>query len=832
MAPAAAGSLRLTLAFFFLLCALAAVAVGDPVAVRLSVVDEADQPIAQAVVEIRRQEQVLASASTEAGGSASLTIPSPGSCVLNVSKKGYISTQTALEVGAGVEEIHVVLTKAALSQQRIEVEGTISNPVTDTAGSRTTLTPAQAANTPFRPPTLADALPLIPGIVRAPDGSVSIAGLGEKHSALLVNSVNVTDPATGEFGLSVPIDSVETISVAEMPYLAQYGRFTAGVVTAETRRGGEKWDFSLNDPLPDFRIRSAHLEGLKDASPRLNLSGPLIPDRLYFLEGAEYLLYKQEVYTLPFPQNQTTSSAINSFTQLDAIVSPNQTLTASFHFAPHSLQYAGLDYFNPQPVTPDASFHESTGTITDRLAIAGGVLQSTLAMTQVSSGIDPRGAADMVLTPVGNLGNYFSQEARRSDRFEWIENWTPRTRHFHGDHTLQIGSVIAHSENQGQFSARPVLIQDASGHLLQRIDFTGGGAFGVRDTEPAIYAQDHWVLRPGFALDAGLRVESQTITSTVRSAPRMGFVWTPGQSQQTVVRGGIGMFYDSVPLDIYAFGSYPQQTVTTYNPQGGVAGVVSYLNLTQQVALTGFPFVDRGAKTGNFAPYNLAEHIEVERSFSRLVMIRVKYLQSLAQDVITIQPQVVQGQNALVLGSAGTARIRQGELTARIGSPGRRQFFFSYVRQSARGDVNDAAGYLGNFPFPVVRQDLVASLPTEIPNRFLLWGTYALPRKFQIVPHLEYRNGFPYEPTNLLQQYLPAETGPQPRFPRYFSANLRVSKELAVAEKHAVRVSLNVINLTNHFNALEVHSNAADPLYGTFFGNYTRRFTVDFDFLH
>ena len=185
----------------------------------------------------------------------------------------------------------------------------------------------------------------------------------------------------------------------------------------------------------------------------------------------------------------------------------------------------------------------------------------------------------MVLTPVGNLGNYFSQEAGRSDRFEWIENWTPRTRHFHGDHTLQIGSVIAHSENQGQFSARPVLIQDAAGHLLQRIDFTGGGAFGVRDTEPAIYAQDHWVLRPGFALDAGLRVESQTITSTVRSAPRMGFVWTPGQSQQTVVRGGIGIFYDSVPLDIYAFGSYPQQTVTTYNPQGGVAGVVSPFGL-------------------------------------------------------------------------------------------------------------------------------------------------------------------------------------------------------------------------------------------------------------
>src|SRR5208337_4576047 len=88
-ARATARSLRLTLVFFFLLCALAAVAVGDPIPIRLSVVDETDQPVAQAVVEIRRQEQVLASASTDAGGRASLAISSPGSCVLNVSRRGY-----------------------------------------------------------------------------------------------------------------------------------------------------------------------------------------------------------------------------------------------------------------------------------------------------------------------------------------------------------------------------------------------------------------------------------------------------------------------------------------------------------------------------------------------------------------------------------------------------------------------------------------------------------------------------------------------------------------------------------------------------------------------
>jgi hypothetical protein len=33
------------------------------------------------------------------------------------------------------------------------------------------------------------------------------------------------------------------------------------------------------------------------------------------------------------------------------------------------------------------------------------------------------------------------------------------------------------------------------------------------------------------------------------------------------------------------------------------------------------------------------------------------------------------------------------------------------------------------------------------------------------------------------------------------------------------------------FNPLEVHSNVADPEYGRFFGNYDRRFVLDFDVL-
>ena len=340
---------------------------------QVTVIDEKNQPIADASVTVTLGDKQMTSAATDAAGKANLVLPASGTYLLNITKKGYLNTETSVDATASQEprSIDVVLNSVALSQQTVDVKGDGANAATDDSGIQQDLPTAQAKLSPTRPATLTDALPLIPGIIRAQDGSVKIAGFGEDHSALLVNSVDVTDPATGNFGLSVPIDSVQTVQVSVMPYLAQYGKFTAGVVTAETRRGGDKWEYSLNDPFPEWRIRSDHLEGVKSATPRFNVSGPVVANKLYFLEGAEYLLYKNSVRTLPYPENQYTSQAINSFTQMDWIISPNQTLTASLHFAPHTMDYVGLNYFDPQPVTPNANFHESTATILHRWSLGG-----------------------------------------------------------------------------------------------------------------------------------------------------------------------------------------------------------------------------------------------------------------------------------------------------------------------------------------------------------------------------------------------------------------------------------------------------------------------------
>ncbi|MCU1225590.1 MAG: hypothetical protein JWQ42_3683 [Edaphobacter sp.] len=348
--------------------------------------------------------------------------------------------------------------------------------------------------------------------------------------------------------------------------------------------------------------------------------------------------------------------------------------------------------------------------------------------------------------------------------------------------------------------------------------------------EPALFLQDHWTLTSHVALDAGVRFEAQTITETTRVAPRVGFLWSADAANRTVVLGGIGTFYDSVPLNVYAFSHYPEQIITTYGAHGPVIdGPRHYLNLMDEDAQSQFPFVDREQKAGNFAPYTVAWNIEIDRQLSRSLTIRAKYLESHGSGMLTISPQIVQGQDAFVLGSNGTSQYRQFELTARFTIQPNHQIYVSYVRSLSKGYLNESDTYLGDFASPFIRSSSYTNRSGDLPNRLLAWGAIALPWKLKAFPMTELRNGFPYQSLDVYQNYIQNTGTSAERFPLFFSADARVAKDIPVNAKYTLEPSITVTNITNHFNALEVHGNTGDPQYGKFFGNYDRHVRFDFD---
>lgn len=191
---------------------------------------------------------------TSASGEARFTDLIPGRYRVTIQAKGFDELTTDLDVEAGSQSpaaIEAILTTGGSHTDSVTVQGVIDTPLEE-ANTPAVLERQQVKNLPDRPRTVSDALPLAPGIVRLPNGQLRLSGSGEHRSALLVDSATATDPATGQFGATVPIDSVRTMNVLSSPFLAEYGGFTADVVSVETRKGGDKWTFELNDPLPNF----------------------------------------------------------------------------------------------------------------------------------------------------------------------------------------------------------------------------------------------------------------------------------------------------------------------------------------------------------------------------------------------------------------------------------------------------------------------------------------------------------------------------------------------------------------------------------------------------
>ena len=797
---------------------------------RAIVVDSQESPVPGAVVRLKSEAATLDPRSTEVTGLADFEKIPCGLWTVTVEADGFEPVaKTVVLTDALNSEVRVIL-NPKMHTESVEVRES-APPVEQSASENNELHPAEVKTLPTNPGTVNDTLPLVPGIVRGQNGELKINGAGQERSAMVVNQSDITDPATGNFGQSIPVDSIETVNVLQMPFLAQYGRFTQTVVAVETRRGGEAWHAELKDPFPDFRVRSWRLRGLRNETPRFVMGGPLLRNRLYFVSAVQYILSKDPVRTLPFPFNESKKESVNSFSQLDWILTPKQFLTATFHFSPQHVNFVNPDYFNPQPVTPSFAQHNYNGTLSDHWGLLRGVVDSSVSLQRFDVGVGARGGAPMTLTPEGNSGNFFGTQSRSASRTEWLEAWSLAPINALGTHLFKLGSSVTGSSDEGSFNYRPVNIYGSANLLLQRIAFLNLPPYNRTDFEVTAFAQDHWAPVPKLAFDYGARVEHQRLAQNLRVAPRAGLAWSPFARQTTVFRAGYGLFYDHLPLDIYSFSHYPIRFVTDYAPDGTPVGPpIVYLNtIGSATGPHGF-FIHGQQIAGAFSPRGATMNLQAEHSFSRLLRVRGVYTDSQSVGLVVFEPDVLGSTNEIVLNGNGKSRYQQLELTARVSLAKDQQLVFSYARSHARGNLNTYDSFLGNFPNFLVRDDVYSNLAADIPNRFLLWGQVNAPVwGIQALPIVEFRSGFPYATLDQAQGYVGVPNRDSTRFPRFFSADARLVKQVRVSAKYALRFSVTGFNLTNHFNALAVHANDADPQYGVFFGNYHRRYRLDFD---
>ena len=96
------------------------------------------------------------------------------------------------------------------------------------------ISPSVMQTAPIASDRFQDALPLIPGVVRGPDGLLNISGMRSNQSALMFNSADGTDPVTGEDAIELPIDAVSVVQVRGAAFAPEFGLSAGAVTTVET----------------------------------------------------------------------------------------------------------------------------------------------------------------------------------------------------------------------------------------------------------------------------------------------------------------------------------------------------------------------------------------------------------------------------------------------------------------------------------------------------------------------------------------------------------------------------------------------------------------------
>ncbi len=631
-----------------------------PGKLRVIVTDSQQSPIFDAEVRVASATSSLGVLSTRTEGLAEVEEVPCGTWNITVSKVDFESSTQSIEIAAAAgKEVRIILTPRRQSSS-VDVVEKIP-PVEQSASTSNELTPTEVKQLPTNPATVEETLPLVPGILRTSRGELNIEGTGVERSAMVVNQTDITDPVTGKFGQTLPVDSIESVNVLNTPFLAQYGRFTQSVVAVETKRGGEAWHVGLNDPFPDFRIRSAHMRGIRNENPRFVLSGPLIRNRLYFISSLQYIIDKVPNRTLSFPYNISKQESINSFSQLDLILTASQELSASIHVSPQHTNFVNPDFFNPQPSTPSYAQHDYYGTLVHHWGILAGLLDSTVSIQRFDATVGAQGDAGMVLAPQGNSGNFFGTQTREASRTEWLETWSPAPLRYFGSHLVKLGTSLTHPSVQGRFAFRPVDIVDNLGVLEQRIDFSNQNTFSRTDLEVTAYAQDHWSPLARLSFDYGVRVEHQRLASSLRIAPREGIAWSPFANQRTVFRVGYGQFYDHLPLDIYTFSRYPIRTITTYAPDGSIVGdPVAYENVIGSVTGPRTFLVNGEREAGAFSPRGATLNLQAEHSFARLLRLRFVYTDNQSVGLVVFEPGALGDTREIVLNGGWKVALPPG----------------------------------------------------------------------------------------------------------------------------------------------------------------------------
>jgi len=779
---------------------------------------------------------IFKSVSDETGNFVFLELPA-ATYTLTAEAKGLPAVTREIKLTTGANLIVEIILAPTVSESVTirEEEGLLS------AGESTTSNTIRAAKLeqlPLRSDDYRGAAPLTPSVVRDNGGADHIKGTRSGENAYTVNGADVTDPVTGNLAFAIPLEAAGSVRIEDNPYSAEFGKATGGASILETKTGGDKFKFGAARVFPTFHnIIGGKIDSFR---PRVTFEGPLIRKRLNFLQSFEYRFSRIYVPSLSEPNDNSTSEAFSSFTQFDLTVNANNRLKLVGALFPEKRRYVGLNTFNPQETTPNTKQRGTLFSVSEQAIFQDkSFLSSLLAYKTFGFDVYGQGLRPLVLIPDENRGSYFADTRRSAKRWQWQEQYFARTFQLAGLHSFKLGSELDYTTLTGQFYFRPIEIRRPDLTLSQRIDFISPTDIDRSLMELGGFIQDRWEINPSLTLDGGVRFDRNSISHKNEFSPRVSMLYRPFTSDRTIIRAGTGLFYARSALSTRYFEpenredervgngalglssqtNFPTRVVTTYDRDGQTIldGPREFLNVIRD------PFRDARA---------LRLSVQIDQRIGKHLTLRTGYVHRYTKNEPIITPELSDdGGGFLVLKSRGVSRYNEFQAMALYDDRRFHNWTISYTWSKARGNLNTADNFLGDFPAFVVRPDQYGALPFDAPHRFLAYGEIKAPYGLTVIPALDIRSGFPFSVVNDRLDFVGIRNSE--RFPAFLSLDVTVLKSFTIPflDKPA-RAGAIIFNVTDHFNPRDVQSNLSSLQFGQFFnslGTSVRgKFEIDF----
>ena len=762
-------------------------------AVRGVVVDQTELPLPGATVHLVDDRQVVATTTTRGDGTFEMDAPAAGSTVV-ASLDGFETTSVPRS-----QAQHIVLPIARATETTTVTAPLLvpSSPTTTLLGN--SLAADAVARMPSAHLKARDSLPLLPSVVRGPDGLLQLGGARPHETPLMLDGFNVTDPATGASSINLPFEAVEGVQVLRDPIAVTYGQLLGGVMELQTRPGGDHFATGVQGFVPRPRLQNPGAGRLEGIFPRAYAGGAAANGRFRYFAAAEYDFERIPVPGVTQgggPDLVEKSSVV--FGRADAQWSSGDSVTIEGLSFPSGTDSLGLSPRREQSATTNLRATDRfAGLIARHVFDARSTVTVRLGMLTHETTFSPNGGrAAAGYSWAGWQDNWFSSAHRRSTRYNVSATWERSTFTTRGSHDTTLVGDVATQQLRGTVSEQTLFVRDTEGRLVRSVEFGPAAAISAKDWPVALALRDVWSISDRVQLDMGVRMDESHAHGGYWPSARAGVRYAFGPDGLNVVKAGYGGFIGSLPLGAGAFGGSPLRIDRQFDAETG--GLLSEVRMQP--------------RTGRLRlPRALAATVQFERRLWRSLDAQFGFTRRTSARLATLGVPVTSGP--ATVDSTGTSSYHEIQISMQREWKDSQKVFFSYVRSWSNGELNDFATLFQTSDTPLLQPGGQARLSTDVRHRWIIWGTVNLPRRVVISPVFEWRSGFPYSVVDVRSLYAGPPNGSS--YPAFMTTDIIAYKTFTV-RKRSADFGMQLFNATNHFNPRDVYNTIGAPRFGQF----------------